>query len=59
MKAAVPWVLLGALVLYRRTWGAKTAEDVDDLRRRLAVAHRETKDWQGEARMWRARAEES
>lgn len=54
MKASVPWVLLGALVLYRRTWGAKTPEEVDALRRRLALAHRETREWQDEARMWRA-----
>ncbi|MFD9893357.1 hypothetical protein ACFWY9_28770 [Amycolatopsis sp. NPDC059027] len=57
MKTAIPWVLLGALILYRRTWGAKTADDVDDLRRRLSVAHRETADWQNEARHWRAEAE--
>ena len=48
-KTLIPWALLGLLVLYRRTWGAC---DCDALGRRLAVAHRETKDWQNEARFW-------
>lgn len=57
MKTAIPWVLLGLLVLYRRTWGAENADEFAALRRRLACAHRETKDWQNEARYWRACAE--
>lgn len=56
MRVAIPWAALGLLVLYRRTWGAC---DCESLRRRLTVAHRETKDWQNEARYWRAQAEET
>lgn len=59
MKAAIPWALLGALVLYRHTWGSKTADEVDALRRRLALAHRQTQDYQQEARYWRAQSEGS
>lgn len=51
MIRAVPWVILGLLVLYRKTWGAC---DCPGLKRRLGVAHRETRDWQNEARYWRA-----
>lgn len=51
MTRAVPWIILGLLVLYRKTWGAC---DCPGLKRRLVVARREARDWQNEARYWRA-----
>jgi hypothetical protein len=51
----LPWLLLGTVLLYRKTWGACQC---DDLGRRLAIAHRETQGYLNEARYWRALAEE-
>lgn len=46
----VPWLALAAYILYRHTWGR---DEVDALRRRLAIAHRETNDWRAEAWQWK------
>lgn len=40
-----PWILLGAVVWYRRTWGAC---DCEALRRRLVAAQREVHGYQVE-----------
>lgn len=43
----IPWAILGALVLYRRTWGACDCEGLKD---RLRAAHREVAGYQLENR---------
>jgi hypothetical protein len=44
------WAVLGALILYRRTWGSQNAEEIQGLRRRLVAAHREVAGYQVENR---------
>lgn len=50
MKTAIPWALLALATLYRFTWGRP---DPDGLRRRLNLAHRETREWRAEAIQWK------
>lgn len=50
MKTAIPWLLLTVALAYRLTWGRP---DADGLRRRLALAHRETAEWRAEAIQWK------
>lgn len=50
---ALPWLALAAYITYRHTWGT---DEVDALKRRLAVAHRESNDYLNEARYWRSKA---
>lgn len=45
------WLFLGLYVVYRRT---VKACDCEGLRRRLVIAHRETRDYQDEARIYQA-----
>lgn len=48
---ALPWAVMALLILYRRTWGRTTVQDLDDLRRRLVCSHREVAGYQYENRM--------
>jgi hypothetical protein len=43
------WVFLALYMAYRRM---VKACDCEGLRRRLVIAHRETRDWQAEARIY-------